>query len=188
MNPPRHEGTLKKWNTERGFGFILAHGDDHDIFVHATAFPHDGYLPTVGEVLTFDIEPDRSGKRSAVRVQRFIDPAQQGAKNGGRLKKLRLSKSPPSSSGHSPLRRGQKVIVLMLLVALAVLVYSRYSKRVGQIGAAAHCLGLLCPNSKANVSTPATARRLRAKTGMLFCIDRDSDKAEREDQYKYEYK
>lgn len=138
MNPPRHEGTLKKWNTERGFGFILAHGDGHDIFVHATAFPHDGYLPTVGEVLTFDIEPDRSGKSSAVRVQRFIAPALEVAKNSGKFKKLRLSKSPSSSSGHSPLRRGQKVVVLMLLVALAVLAYSRYAKRMGQIEAAAH--------------------------------------------------
>nr|WP_295776467.1 cold shock domain-containing protein [Rhodoferax sp.] len=138
MNQQRHEGTLKKWNAERGFGFILADCDGHDIFVHATAFPDDGYLPTVGEVLTFDIEPDRSGKRSAVRVQRFIDPVPEGAKNGGWRKKLRLSKSPSASASHSPSRRGQKVVVLVLLAALAVLAYSRYAKRVGQIEAAAH--------------------------------------------------
>lgn len=137
MNQQRHEGTLKKWNAERGFGFIVAHEDGHDIFVHATAFPDDGYLPTVGEVLTFDIEPDRSGKRSAVRVQRFIDPVPQGATSTGRFKKLRLSKS-PSSSGHSASSRGQKVVVLVLLATLAVFAYSRYAKRVGQIEAAAH--------------------------------------------------
>lgn len=138
MNPPRYEGTLKKWNAERGFGFIVVHGDGHDIFVHVTAFPDDGYLPTVGEVLTFEMEPDRSGKRSAVRVQRFIDPVPQGAQNGNRVKKLRLSKSHSSPPGHSPLRRGRKVLVLLLLVALAVLAYSRYAKRLGQIEAAAH--------------------------------------------------
>ena len=137
MNPPRHEGTLKKWNAERGFGFILAHEEGHDIFVHATAFPDDGYLPTVGEVLTFEIEPDRSGKRSAVRVQRFIDPVPDGAKSGGRFKKFRLSKSPAlSTPGHSPSRLGQRVVVLVLLAALAVLAYSRYAKRVRQIEAA----------------------------------------------------
>jgi cold shock CspA family protein len=137
MNQQRHEGTLKKWNAERGFGIIVAHEDGHDIFVHASAFPDDGYLPTVGEVLTFDIGPDRSGKRDAVRVQRFIDPVPQGAQNGGRPKKLRLSKSPSSSAGPSPSRRGQKVVVLVLLAALAVLAYSRYAKRAGQIEAAA---------------------------------------------------
>ena len=138
MNQQRHEGTLKKWNAERGFGFILAHDDGHDIFVHATAFPDDGYLPTVGEVLTFEIEPDRSGKRSAVRVQRFIEPVAEGTNGGGRFKKLRLSKSPSSSTGHSPSSKGQKVVVLVLLVTLAVFAYSRYAKRVGQIEAATH--------------------------------------------------
>ena len=139
MNQQRHEGTLKKWNAERGFGFILAHDDGHDIFVHATAFPDDGYLPTLGEVLTFEIEPDRSGKRSAVRVQRFIDPVPEGAqKSSGRFKKLRLSTSPSSSTGHSPSSKGQKVVVLVLLATLAVFAYSRYAKRVGQIEAATH--------------------------------------------------
>lgn len=136
MNQPRHEGTLKKWNAERGFGFIVASDDGHDIFVHTTAFPDDGYLPTVGEVLTYDVEPDRSGKRSAVRVQRFIDPAPAGGKAGGRFKKIRLSKSP--SSGHSVSSLGQKVVVLMLLAALVVFAYTRYVKRVGQIEGAAH--------------------------------------------------
>lgn len=135
MNQQRHEGTLKKWNTERGFGFIVFHGDGRDIFVHATSFPDDGYLPTVGEVLTFDIEPDRSGKRSAVRVQRFVDPVPLGAKSGGRFKRLRLSRSP---SGRTPASLGQTLIVLVLLVVLAVFAYSRYAKRVGQIAAAAH--------------------------------------------------
>ncbi len=138
MTHPRHEGTLKKWNAERGFGFIVASDDGKDIFVHTTAFPDDGYLPTVGEVLTYEVEPDRSGKRSAVRVQRFIDPAPVGAQAAGRFKKIRLIKSSSSSSGHSASSRGQKLIVLMLLAALAVFAYSRYAKRVGQIEATSH--------------------------------------------------
>lgn len=133
MDQPRHEGTLKKWNAERGFGFIVATSDGKDIFVHATAFPDDGYLPTVGEVLSFAIEPDRSGKRSAVRVQRFVDPAPMGTKNGGRFTKFRLRKSASSSSAHPSPSRAQKVVVLLLLAALATFAYSRYAKRLGQI-------------------------------------------------------
>jgi cold shock CspA family protein len=136
MNPPRQEGTLKKWNAERGFGFIVARDDGTDIFVHTTAFPDDGYLPTVGEVLTYEVGPDRTGKRSALQVQRFIEPVSESDKAGGRIKKIRLSKS--TSSSHSVSTMGQKIIVCMLLVALALFAYIRYSKRVGQMEAAVH--------------------------------------------------
>jgi cold shock CspA family protein len=129
MNQPRCEGMLTKWNAERGFGFIVASDDGRDIFVHTTAFPDDGYLPTVGEVLTYEVEPDRSGKRSAVRVRRFIDSASDVGRAGGRVKKFRLSKS---SAGHSLSSRGQKAIVVVLLATLVVFAYSRYAKRVGQ--------------------------------------------------------
>ncbi len=133
--PPRQEGTLKKWNDPRGFGFIAAHGDGGaEIFVHMTAFPDDGYLPTVGEVLTFEVEPDGNGRPRAVRVQRFVDPAAAVAKAGGRGRKLRLSRSPGNLSSS----RGQKLVVVLLLVLVAVFAYSRYAKRVGQMEAAAH--------------------------------------------------
>jgi cold shock CspA family protein len=135
MNQPRHEGTLKKWNDQCGFGFIATHGDGgQEVFVHITAFPQDGYLPTQGEVLTFDIEPDRNGKPSAVRVLRTGAPAAEVAKSGGWRSKPRMSRS----SRHAASSRRQKLIVLMLLVVLAVFAYSRYAKRVGQIEAAAH--------------------------------------------------
>ena len=147
MTPPRLEGTLKKWNADRGFGFIVARDDGKDIFVHTTAFPDDGYLPTVGEVLTYEVEPDRNGKRSAVRVQRFIDPAPVGALAAGRFKRIRLAKSSSASASASssspssgPFASGrvQTLIVLLLLAALAVFAYSRYAKRVGYTGATSH--------------------------------------------------
>lgn len=134
MNQPRHEGTLKKWNDQRGFGFIAPNDGGADIFVHITAFPVDGYLPTRGEVLTFEVEPDRNGRPSAVRVQRTGAPAAEVAKAGGRARKPRLSRSP----GRAASSRSQKLIVLVLLVVLAVFAYNRYAKRVGQIGAAGH--------------------------------------------------
>jgi cold shock CspA family protein len=38
MNQPRYSGKLKKWNAERGFGFIVADDGGQDIFVHISAF------------------------------------------------------------------------------------------------------------------------------------------------------
>jgi cold shock CspA family protein len=134
MTQPRHEGTLKKWNDQRGFGFIAPSDGGADLFVHITAFPSDGYLPTQGEVLTFEVEPDRSGRPSAVRVQRTGAPANEVAQTAGRGRKPHMSRSP----GHAPSSRSQRLIVLVLLVVLAVFAYNRYAKRVGQIGAVGH--------------------------------------------------
>ena len=70
MAAMRYEGKLKKWNVERGFGFICANDSGQDIFVHFSAFPRDGQMPSEGELLSFEVEPDGKGKKHAVRVRR----------------------------------------------------------------------------------------------------------------------
>lgn len=67
---PRFNGTLKKWNADRGFGFVVAEHAEQEIFVHVSAFPRDGQPPAVGEKLSFEIELDREGRKRAVRVHR----------------------------------------------------------------------------------------------------------------------
>ncbi|MCR6650045.1 MAG: cold shock domain-containing protein [Cellvibrionaceae bacterium] len=66
----RIHGTLKKWNDERGFGFIECPSQDKEIFVHISAFPHDGGRPKVGETISFEIRSGSDGKTRAVAVQR----------------------------------------------------------------------------------------------------------------------
>ena len=70
----RYEGRLKKWNAERGFGFIAAEDGGAELFVHISAFVRDGRTPVVGEALSFEVEPDRDGKKRAVRVRRPGEP------------------------------------------------------------------------------------------------------------------
>jgi cold shock CspA family protein len=66
-------GTLKRWNIERGFGFIK---DDAkglpDIFVHAIAFKAGSINPdtiVVGTRLRYEIEPTRDGKTRACDIR-----------------------------------------------------------------------------------------------------------------------
>ena len=61
----RIEGTLSKWNDDRGFGFITPNQGGQEIFVHISTFPKDGIRPTLGEKLTFEIETDNTGKKRA---------------------------------------------------------------------------------------------------------------------------
>ena len=126
----RYEGRLTKWNAERGFGFIAAQDSGQDVFVHIKAFPHDGRQPVVGEMLSFEIEPDGKGKKRAVWVRRTGDEAPARARSA-RQTAVRLSRTP---NGASPLG---KWVVLALLVAVAWFGYSRYAARVASFGISA---------------------------------------------------
>lgn len=66
----RIQGTLKKWNDERGFGFIEAPNNEKEIFVHISAFPRDGVRPRIGELVSFEMRGGPDGKMRAVAVQR----------------------------------------------------------------------------------------------------------------------
>lgn len=64
-------GTVKFFNTAKGFGFIEQGGGQPDVFVHATAVERAGMMSLVeGQKLSFDIVQDRrSGKQAAENLQ-----------------------------------------------------------------------------------------------------------------------
>jgi CspA family cold shock protein len=64
-------GTVKFFDSTRGFGFITPEGGGKDVFVHISAVERSG-LPTLveGNRVTFDVEPDRRGRGpQAVNLQ-----------------------------------------------------------------------------------------------------------------------
>jgi cold shock CspA family protein len=126
MNQPRYSGKLKKWNPERGFGFIVADDGGQDIFVHITAFGRDARQPSEGDVLTFEVEPDRNGKCSAVRVRRPGDTHKAGESR----RPVRLS---TSGSDNSTGFFG-RAISGVLLCALLWFGYSQYASRAAKYG------------------------------------------------------
>jgi cold shock CspA family protein len=70
----RIEGSLSKWNDDRGFGFITPRQGGNDVFVHVSAFPRDGRLPCIGESVSFEVVTDPAGKKKAVSVARPTRP------------------------------------------------------------------------------------------------------------------
>jgi uncharacterized membrane protein YsdA (DUF1294 family)/cold shock CspA family protein len=65
----RFTGTLKTWNDERGFGFVVPAQGGQEVFVHIKAFPPGTGRPTVGQVLTFEVGTGSDGKKKARAVQ-----------------------------------------------------------------------------------------------------------------------
>jgi cold shock protein len=64
-------GTVKFFNGQKGFGFIVQDQGGPDVFVHVSAVERAGMTGLVeGQKLSFDIEADRrSGKSAATNLQ-----------------------------------------------------------------------------------------------------------------------
>lgn len=56
-------GTVKFFNTEKGYGFIRPDDGSRDVFVHVSAVMSSGLgALTEGQRVSFDVEPDKRGK------------------------------------------------------------------------------------------------------------------------------
>ena len=64
-------GTVKFFNAQKGFGFIVQDGGGPDVFVHISAVERAGMSNlNEGQKLSFDVQNDqRSGKAAAANLQ-----------------------------------------------------------------------------------------------------------------------
>lgn len=66
-------GTVKWFNTEKGYGFIANGNGEEDVFVHYSSIVSDNQYKSLqeGQTVTFDLEPDpkNSKKHRATNVR-----------------------------------------------------------------------------------------------------------------------
>jgi CspA family cold shock protein len=64
-------GTVKWFNTQKGYGFIQPENGDKDVFVHISAVERSGLGSlNEGQKVRYELERDqRSGKMSATNLQ-----------------------------------------------------------------------------------------------------------------------
>ena len=63
-------GTVKFFNSQKGFGFIAPEGGGKDVFVHISALERSGLRGLIdGQKVTFDLERDQKGRDSATNLQ-----------------------------------------------------------------------------------------------------------------------
>ncbi|MHB1100356.1 MAG: cold shock domain-containing protein [Burkholderiales bacterium] len=113
----RIDGTLTKWNDDRGFGFITPTQGGPEVFAHISAFPRDGQRPRLGERLSFEIGIGKDGKQQAKNIVCPTRPAE---------KPYRLSE--PARRPDKPGLLG-RLIPLAFVVALGAYGYNEYTHR-----------------------------------------------------------
>lgn len=63
-------GTVKFFNTDKGYGFIAPETGGQDAFVHISAVERAGLATlTQNQRVSYELEIDRRGKTSAVNLQ-----------------------------------------------------------------------------------------------------------------------
>lgn len=63
------EGTVKFFNTTKGFGFIQPNDGSKDAFVHISAVERSGLSSlSEGQKVTYELETGRDGKKSATNL------------------------------------------------------------------------------------------------------------------------
>ena len=144
----RTQGSLIKWNADRGFGFIRTRDSGIEVFVHVSEFPRSGRAPQIGDILHFEITTDPEGRKRAKAVA-FDTPS-----SGAGLTLAPIERTPPAPTAaasdphafrHDPRRDaryershrerprressglGSKVVVGTLLLGGAAFAYQKFA-------------------------------------------------------------
>ena len=148
----RFNGTLKKWNAERGFGFVVAEHGDQELFVHVSAFPRDGRTPAVGERLTFELEQDKEGRKRAVRVRRPGSAGSLLLSHAGEQARHQNRRKPHRAEGSS---LGARCGMLLLVAGLGWYGYAQYAERAERPQTAPQSVMSPAPTSAPEFKAPA---------------------------------
>lgn len=80
----RLNGTICRWNDERGFGFIAPAQGSGDIFFHISGFTRRDTRPQVGQAVTFSVTAVADGRTEARRVEPIGIPRPFSLRRTGR--------------------------------------------------------------------------------------------------------
>jgi len=117
-------GTVKFFNTSKGFGFIAPEGGGKDVFVHATAVESAGLRTlTEGQKVSFDIVPDARG-RQGLEPQVRLTPGLRHDQAGGAKRRRLFLWTIADCAGAAPLAGGIVTVTVFwpdpLVVKLAL--------------------------------------------------------------------
>jgi cold shock CspA family protein len=123
-------GTLVRWNTEKGFGFIKPDtGDNQDVFIHISTLKHMARKPIVGDEILFHRENQPDGKVKAVKASiegvAVMSNTTRPASHTGQHHRNSPSHQDENYRSSPVLGR---VIMLIILLGVGIFGYKQYQK------------------------------------------------------------
>jgi uncharacterized membrane protein YsdA (DUF1294 family)/cold shock CspA family protein len=64
----RQQGKLIDWYDERGYGFVIRHGETQRVYVHISEFVEGQRRPVGGDALIYDVIPGKGGSLAAINI------------------------------------------------------------------------------------------------------------------------
>ena len=65
----RYQGKITNWKDDQGFGFVTPNGGGQKAFVHIRAFFKGAHRPIEGDIITYELATDESGRFSAKNIR-----------------------------------------------------------------------------------------------------------------------
>jgi cold shock CspA family protein len=123
-------GTLVRWNTEKGFGFIKPEtGENQDVFIHISTLKHMARKPIVGDEILFHRENQPDGKVKAVKASiegvAVMSNTTRPASHTGQHHRNNPSHQDENYRSSPVLGR---VIMLIILLGVGIFGYKQYQK------------------------------------------------------------
>lgn len=118
------EGKIKKYNSDRGFGFIELNNGQADVFFHIKDFPKLGGEPKVGETIKFLMVEDHGKFRAANIVRLDLKPDHQNPSAA------QQRFEPNNSNTYSKTKNKKGIIFtaagLIVIAILLALIFQKY--------------------------------------------------------------
>ena len=110
------EGTVKWFNSEKGYGFLAPDGGGADVFVHYSSIQSSGYRSLdEGQRVSFDVEQGQKGSPQQPRSRHWSDPTlpfrwrPDRAPSGPGIflpsGEISTPRQPPGADAHCPVHR-----------------------------------------------------------------------------------
>jgi len=63
------KGKLKRWNDDKGFGFIAPENGNGEVFIHISALKNMSRRPVIGDVILYQLYNGNDGKSKAINAK-----------------------------------------------------------------------------------------------------------------------
>jgi cold shock CspA family protein len=143
------KGKLKRWNDDKGFGFITPENGNDEVFIHISALKNMSRRPVIGDVILYQLHNGNDGKSKAINAK--IDGV-SFAKTPSRYRNDKVK--------HNWLTQ---IILIAVLISIGLSAYKKFTPTNNSYGSGNSISGVFKDDAR-NVETPDPSYKCDGRT------------------------